>query len=93
MIEGFGRPVLEAMTRAVPAACSDIAVLREVGGDAALYFDPLDVTAISDAINRLLRDSSLRERLRAAGHERARLFSWAAAAEGTAASYRAALER
>lgn len=93
LAEGFGMPVLEAMARGVPVACSDIAVLREVAEDAAVYFDPLDATAIGGAINRLLGNPSLRDRLRAAGRERARLFSWEAAAEGTLASYRAALGR
>jgi glycosyltransferase involved in cell wall biosynthesis len=76
--EGFGLPVLEAMARSLPVACSDIAALREVGGAAALYFYPRDPQAIAAALEQ-------------AGRERAGAFSWAAAAEGTLASYRRAL--
>ena len=85
--EGFGLPVLEAMLRGVPVACSDASSLPEVAGDAALLFPPQDPAAIAAAIERLLSDAALADRLRAAGRERAARFSWAATARGTAASY------
>lgn len=88
--EGFGIPVLEAMRRGTPVACSDTTSLPEVAGDAALMFDPTDTTAIASAIERMLSDSALRERLVAAGRERATGFTWTAAAEGTWKSYLAA---
>jgi glycosyltransferase involved in cell wall biosynthesis len=91
LAEGFGLPVVEAMLRGTAVACSDATSLPEVGGDAALYFDPRDTDAIAAALRRLLTDAELRERLVAAGFEQARQFSWARAAEGTLASYRAAL--
>ena len=50
--EGFGMPVLEAMAAGIPLACSDIPPLREVAGDAALFFDPLNEDAIASAIER-----------------------------------------
>jgi glycosyltransferase involved in cell wall biosynthesis len=90
--EGFGLPVLEAMARGVPGACSDRASLPEVAGDAALTFDPSDPTAIRGAIERLLGDAALREDLRSRGLERAKGFSWERTAEGTAAAYGRALE-
>lgn len=85
--EGFGLPVLEAMARGVPVACSDRASLPEVAGDAALLFDPDDHRAIADALERLLADDALAQRLVAAGHERVAQFTWARTAELTLASY------
>jgi glycosyltransferase involved in cell wall biosynthesis len=93
LYEGFGLPVLEAMTRGAPVACSARGALAEVAGDAALRFDPESEPAIAAAIERLLRDGSEAARLRAAGRERAARFSWAATAAGTLASYRRALAR
>jgi glycosyltransferase involved in cell wall biosynthesis len=90
LAEGFGIPVLEAMQRGVPVACSDTSSLPEVAGEAARYFDPLDVDEIAASIADLLRDGGLRERLLAAGRERARLFSWERTARETAASYQRA---
>jgi glycosyltransferase involved in cell wall biosynthesis len=88
--EGFGLPVLEAMRRGVPVACSNASSLPEVAGDAALLFDPYDVDAIAAAIGTLLRDTQARKRAASAGAERARLFTWGAAADGTLAAYRRA---
>jgi glycosyltransferase involved in cell wall biosynthesis len=90
--EGFGLPVLEAMARSLPVACSDIPALREVGGSAALYFDPRSPSQIASAISELIADTGLAGRLRELGRAQAGRFSWAAAAAGTLASYRRALE-
>ena len=90
-LEGFGLPVLEAMARGVPVACSNRTAFPEVAGDAALLFDPDDVGAAADSIARLLEDGDLRDQLIARGRERAAAFTWEATAEATVASYRRAL--
>jgi glycosyltransferase involved in cell wall biosynthesis len=89
--EGFGLPVLEAMARSLPVACSDIPALREVAGDAALYFNPHEPSQIAARIAELTSDGPLASRLRELGTARADAFSWQAAAAGTLASYRKAL--
>jgi glycosyltransferase involved in cell wall biosynthesis len=89
--EGFGLPVLEAMARSVPVACSDIAALREVAGDAAIFFDPRQPHEIATAVVRLLGERALADGLVEAGVTRAVAFSWSAAAAGTLASYQRAL--
>ena len=91
LAEGFGLPVLEAMMRGLPVACSDAASLPEVAGEAALYFDPLDTGAMAEAIATLLRDADFRERLAALGRERAAGFTWPRAAAETVACYERAL--
>ncbi len=90
--EGFGLPVLEAMTRSVPVVCSDIPALREVAGSAALYFDPRVPAQIAIKLGEMIADTGLAERMRELGRARAAGFSWSAAAEGTLESYRRALE-
>ncbi len=90
--EGFGLPVLEAMARGVPVACSNTSSVPEVAGDAAELFDPLDTTAIGDAVARVLDDPEFRAQLIERGHARAAEFTWARSADATIASYRAAVE-
>ncbi len=87
LYEGFGLPVLEAMRRGVPVACSDRSSLPEVAGDAALLFDPDDPRAITAAVERVLGDPAEAQRLRIAGKAQAELFTWAATARATALSY------
>jgi glycosyltransferase involved in cell wall biosynthesis len=91
--EGFGLPVLEAMRRGVPVACSNAASLPEVVGDAALLFDPASLEQLTSAVRRLLEDRELAAELVRRGHERCREFTWERTAQATLHTYRRALEQ
>jgi glycosyltransferase involved in cell wall biosynthesis len=91
LYEGFGLPLLEAMACATPVVTSDAASLPEVAGDAALLVDPRDEEALTAAILRGLADEALRARLRDAGPQRARRFSWQRCAAETLRVYDEAL--
>jgi glycosyltransferase involved in cell wall biosynthesis len=91
LYEGFGLPILEAMARGVPVACSNASSLPEVAGDAALLFDPHDNAAIAGALRQLLEDEALCDRLRARGRARVAEFTWERTARLTIESYRRAL--
>lgn len=91
LYEGFGLPVLEAMIRGVPVACSNAASLPEVASDAALLFDPERPDEIAAAMEALITDRALAARLVEAGRTRARAFTWARCASGTLAAYERAL--
>jgi len=88
--EGFGLPPLEAMACGTPVVCSDAASLPEVVGDAGILVPPHDIGAWVEALGRVIEDESLRMRLRSLGLERARRFTWDAAARATLDVYRAA---
>jgi len=87
LYEGFGLPMLEAMSRGVPVACSNASSLPELAGDAALLFDPTDERAIASSIMRLMSEPGLREDRRARGFERVREYTWQRTARLTLASY------
>ena len=90
--EGFGIPVLEAMASGTPVISSNTSSLPEIGGGAALYFDPNDSKGLKHALTRLLQDENLRTRLAEAGRRQAAKFSWAKTAQHTLGVYERALQ-
>jgi glycosyltransferase involved in cell wall biosynthesis len=88
--EGFGMPALEAMTIGVPVVAANRGALPEVVGDAGLLVEP-DADALANAMTRILDDPSLAQRLRHAGIERAKRFTWDASAAKLMDVYRAAI--
>lgn len=74
--EGFGLPVLEAMSCGVPVISSNSTALPEVVGDAGLLLDPFDVVEIASTLKLLISDREQRDELQAKGFERAALYSW-----------------
>jgi len=91
--EGFGLPGLEAMVHSAPVASSNATCLPEVYGDAAHYFDPLNVEDIASKIEDILSDNSLRADLIAKGHKQAAKYSWRRMAEQTLEIYQQALNK
>jgi glycosyltransferase involved in cell wall biosynthesis len=88
LYEGFGLPALEALACGSPLAASGNSSVPEVAGDTAIYFDPWDEADMAESVAMLLTSTSLMERLRVSGPERARQFTWRRAAEATADLYR-----
>jgi glycosyltransferase involved in cell wall biosynthesis len=86
--EGFGFPLLEAMSASLPVVAARAGSIPEVAGDAALLVEPTDEVGLAAALDRVLADDALRAQLVARGHDRVSTFSWAATARGLATCYR-----
>ena len=91
LYEGFGLPPVEAMAAGVPVVVAHAASLPEVCGDAALYFDPLNIDDIGAKLIMIGSDGELRRQLEEKGLRRSRDFTWAACSEKTAQALRANL--
>jgi glycosyltransferase involved in cell wall biosynthesis len=88
LYEGFGMPILEAMRMGTPVVCSNTSSMPEVGGDAAHFINPLEVTSISEGIYKMLTDKERREEKIAAGKLQAAKFTWEASAKKLIEIYR-----
>ncbi|BBO88327.1 mannosyltransferase [Desulfosarcina ovata subsp. ovata] len=87
LYEGFGLPVLEAMSCKCPVIASNSSSIPEVAGDAGLLIDPLETDALADAMKRVLANPALRAKMVDRGLQRSRLFSWEKAVEKTISVY------
>jgi glycosyltransferase involved in cell wall biosynthesis len=83
LIEGFGLPGLEAMAVGLPVVAANASCLPEVYGDAALYFDPLDVNDLISKIKAVLLDEKLRKDLIKKGFAQVKKYSWSKMAKQT----------
>jgi glycosyltransferase involved in cell wall biosynthesis len=91
--EGFGLPPLEAMSVGTPVVAGSASCLPEVLGDAALLVPPRDDRGFAEAVEALLTDQALREKLVQLGKARAASYSWERCARQTLEVYRAASGR
>ena len=87
LYEGFGLPLLEAMTASCPVVCSETSSLPEVCGSAAEYFDPYSPESMAQSIGRVVESQSRRSELIDLGLQRVQSFSWDDCAKQTAAVY------
>jgi glycosyltransferase involved in cell wall biosynthesis len=92
LYEGFGLPVLDAMSMGIPTISSNISSIPEVCADAAILIDPYDVNEISNALESVYYDSDLRFFLKKRSVDRAAQFSWDKCVRSTLDAYKAAFE-
>lgn len=85
--EGFGIPILEAFALSCPVVSSSAGSLKEVGGDAAIYFDPHNLTDMTNKISRIIKDENLKKEMVEKGLKRVKLFSWKKLVEQTLGVY------
>jgi len=93
LYEGFGLPILEAMSVGTPIIASSRVSLPEVAGDAALIVDPLSTPDIRNALVLMAENGALRTRLAGAGRRRSEQFSWKEAAAKTLQVYKSVMYR
>jgi glycosyltransferase involved in cell wall biosynthesis len=87
LYEGFGLPILEAMASGTPVITSNTSSMPEIGGDAAVYFDPADPNQLTTILLELIDDVDLRGEFRRKGFVNAKQFSWEKTARETLMIY------
>jgi glycosyltransferase involved in cell wall biosynthesis len=87
LFEGFGLPVLEAMTLGAPVITSQSSSLPEVVGSAGILVDPLNENDLVEAMTRVTNDLTLREPFKKQSYEQAKLFSWEKSAKAMLSLY------
>ncbi|TSC52142.1 MAG: group 1 glycosyl transferase, partial [Parcubacteria group bacterium LiPW_72] len=87
LYEGFGLPVVEAMSLGVPVICSRRGALAEISGNAAFFVNPYAARSVAEGLSKVLGDRDIREKLAKKGLERAQIFSWQKCAKKTLEVY------
>ena len=91
LYEGFGLPILEGMGTGLPVVTSNVGAMRELGEDVARLVNPLDVDEVASAVEQVLVDDPLRQRMVEAGRRRAERLTWERTVDKTVEAYRRAL--
>lgn len=91
--EGFGLPIIEAMSCGTPVITSDVSSMPEVAGEAALFVDPNSLDDIKDKLRLIVKDQQLRKQMIKRGFEQAKKFTWQKCARETAEVYRKVIGR
>jgi glycosyltransferase involved in cell wall biosynthesis len=86
--EGFGLPILEAMSCGCPVLCGNKGSLTEVANDAAIYFNPNDVESMKDSMEKYVDTPELKEKFKIAGYKNIEKFTWESCAKSTIEIYK-----
>ena len=87
LYEGFGLPILEAMSLGCPVICSNTSSMKEIGADSVRYFDPNNIDDMTTSIEQIINSEEDRKILAKKGFERNKNFSWTKCAQETLAIY------
>jgi len=93
LAEGFGLPIIEAMSTGCLVCLSDIECFHEIAEDAASYFDPMQVESALESVQRVLSDSDERTRIQMLGLQLVQRYTWRQAAEDTHTVYKSAFQQ